>query len=94
MIGFRKRNWHLILYSALWVYRTAVRNATVFNPFQFLYGLEAILPIQCEIPSLKLAMDLLPDTSDEESLIFNLILYETYRESRLANEAHKRRIKA
>ena len=49
MIGVHKRNWHLILYSALWAYRTSVRNTTGFTPFQLVYGMEAILSIQCEI---------------------------------------------
>ena len=65
MIGVHKRNWHLILYSALWVYQTSMKNASGFTPFQLVYGLEAILPIQCEIPSFELAIDLLPDTSEE-----------------------------
>ena len=60
-----------------------------------MYGLEAILPIQCEISSLKLVIDLLPDTSEEEAHLLNLIhLDETRREAQLANEAHKKRIKA
>ena len=33
MIGVRKRNWHLILYSALWAYQTSMRNTTGFTPF-------------------------------------------------------------
>ena len=49
MIGVHKQNWHLILYSALWAYRTSVRNVTRFTPFQLVYGLEAVLRIQCEI---------------------------------------------
>ena len=85
MIGVRKINWHLILYSALWVYRTSVR--TEFTPFQFMYGLEAILPIQCKISSLKLAIDLLPDTLEEEARLLNLIhLDEMRREAQLDNE--------
>ena len=60
-----------------------------------MYGLEAILPIQCEIPSLKLTIDLLPYTSDEEVCLFNLIhLDEMHHEAQLAKEVHKRRIKA
>ena len=95
MIGVRKGNRHLILYSSLWAYRTSVRNATAFTHFQLVYGLEAILPIQCEISSLKLTIDLLPDTLEEEVYLLNLIhLDETHREAQLANEAHKRRIKA
>ena len=94
MIGVRKRNWHFILYSTLWAYQTSVRNAIRFTPFQLVYGLEAILPIQCEISSLKIAIDLLPDTSEEEARLFNLIhLDEMHCEAQLANKVHKRRIK-
>jgi hypothetical protein len=95
MIGVHKRRWHLILYSALWAYRTSVKNATGFTPFQLVYGLEAVLPIQCEISSLKLAIDLLPGTSEEEARFLELIqLDENRRDAALANEAHKKRVKA
>eukprot|EP00253_Pinus_taeda_P022576 PITA_22576 len=66
-----------------------------FRPFQLVYGLEAILPVQCEISSLKLAVDLLPGTSKEEARFFELIhLDETRRDAASANEAHKKRVKA
>eukprot|EP00253_Pinus_taeda_P002991 PITA_02991 len=95
MIGIPKRSWHLILYSALWAYRTSVSNETGFTPFQLVYGLEAILPIQCEIASLKLAVDLVPRASEEEACFLELIqLEETRRDAALANEAHKERVKA
>ena len=85
MIGVHKRSWHLILYSALWAYRTLVRNATRFTPFQLVYSLEAILPVQCEISSLKLAVDLLLGTSEEEARFLELIqLDETHRDANLA----------
>ena len=94
MIGVHKRNWNLILYSYLWAYQSSVRNATEFTPFQLVYGLEAILLIQFEIPLSKLVIDLLPDTSDEEAHLLDLIhMDETCREAALANEADKRWIK-
>eukprot|EP00253_Pinus_taeda_P003398 PITA_03398 len=66
-----------------------------FTLFQLVYGLEAVLPIQCEISSLKLAIDLLPKTSEEEARFLELIhLDETSRDAVLANEAHKKRVKA
>jgi hypothetical protein len=55
MIGIHKTSWHTMLFSALWAYRTSVKSATGFTPFRLVYGMEAILPIECEIPSLKLA---------------------------------------
>eukprot|EP00253_Pinus_taeda_P035619 PITA_35619 len=71
-----------------------MRNATGFTLFQFVYGLEAILSIHCEISSLKLAIDLLLDTSEEEARFLELIhLDETRCDAALANEAHKKCIK-
>eukprot|EP00253_Pinus_taeda_P024275 PITA_24275 len=81
--------------QTLWAYRTLVRNATGFTPFQLVYGLEAILPVQCEILSLKLVVDLLPGTSEEEARFLELIqLDETRHDAASANEAHKKRVKA
>eukprot|EP00253_Pinus_taeda_P001496 PITA_01496 len=45
MIEVYKRSWFLVLYSALWAYQALVRNATIFTPFQLVYGLEAVLLI-------------------------------------------------
>eukprot|EP00253_Pinus_taeda_P007882 PITA_07882 len=52
-------------------------------------------PFQCEIASLQLAVDLLPGTSVEEARFLEIIqLDETRRDAALANEAHKKRVKA
>jgi hypothetical protein len=67
-----KSNWHLMLYSTLWAYRTSVKTTTSFSPFQLIYGLEVVLPIECQIPSLKLAIQLLPDTSPLEEQLVHL----------------------
>ena len=70
-------------------------TATSFTPFHLFYGLEAVLPIQCQIPSLKLAVELLPDTSAEEDWFLYLNnLDETQRDASLDNEAHKKHVKA
>lgn len=78
-----------MLFSALWAYRTSVKTSTGFTPFQLVYGLEVVLPIECEIPSLKLAIELLPATSKEEKHFLYLAqLDENRRNVALANEAH------
>eukprot|EP00253_Pinus_taeda_P026236 PITA_26236 len=49
----------------------------------------------CEISSLKLTVYLLPGTSEEEAHFLELIqLDKTHRDAALANEAHKKRVKA
>ena len=84
-----------MLFLALWAYRTSVKNATGFNPFQLVYGLEATLLIECEIPSLKLAIELLPNTlPEEERLLYLERLDETRRFAALIFEAQKKQVKA
>jgi hypothetical protein len=57
--------------------------------------MEAILQIQCEIPSLKLAVELLPNTfSEEERLLYLMRLDETRRDATLVIEAQKKCVKA
>ena len=55
-----------MIFSALWTCRTSAKTTIGFTPFQLVYGLEVVLPIECEIPSLQLAIELLPATSEEE----------------------------
>eukprot|EP00253_Pinus_taeda_P030736 PITA_30736 len=50
-VGMHKSNWHLMLFFALWAYQTLVKDAIRFTPFQLVYGLEATLLIDCEIPT-------------------------------------------
>ena len=94
MVENHKSNWHIQLFSALWAYRTSVKTATRFTPFQLVYGLEAVILIECEIHSLKLTIDLLPNTSEEEQcLVYLSHLDEIHRDATLANESHQKHIK-
>jgi hypothetical protein len=95
MIGIHKMSWHMMLFSALWAYRTFVKSATGFTLFQLVYGLESILPIECEIPSLKLVVELLLNTSSkEERLLYLMQLDKTRRDATLVIKAQKKCVKA
>jgi hypothetical protein len=53
------------------------------------------LPIECEIPSLNIVVELLPNTSaEEECLLYLMQLYEAHRDATLVIETQKKRIKA
>jgi hypothetical protein len=43
-----------------------------FPPFQLVHGVELILPIECEIDSLILVVNLLPDTFNLEQRLVHL----------------------
>ena len=83
-----------MLYPALWAYRTTVKTATNFSPYQLVHGVEFVLPVECEIPSLKLAIEILPDTSAlEERLVHLEKLDEQRRDALMALEVNKHSVK-
>ena len=84
-----------MLYPALWAYWTAVNPATIFSPYHLVHGVESVLPIECEIPSLKLAVELFPKTSElEECLVYLEKLDEQRRDALVSLEVNKHRVKA
>ena len=51
------KDWHEMLSFALHGYRTSVRTSTGATPFSLVYGMEAVLPFEVEIPSLRVLME-------------------------------------
>ena len=62
------------MYDALCAYRCAFKVTTKFTPFQLIYGLEAILPIELEVQSLRIALDEKMD--DDDFLKHRLVILE------------------
>ena len=94
MVGKHKSNWHVQLFSTLWAYQTTAKTTMRFTPFHLVYGLEAVLVIECEIPLLKLTIELLPNTTeDEQRLLYLSHLDEICQDFVLANESYKKCIK-
>ena len=48
------KDWHERLPFALHGYRTSVRTSTGATPFSLVYGMEAVLPFEVEVPSLRI----------------------------------------
>ena len=87
-------NWHIMLYPTLWAYRITVKTAIGFSPYQFVHGVDSIFSVECKIPSLKLVIELLPDTFTlEEYLVHLEHLDEQRRDALVALEVNKRRVK-
>jgi transposase InsO family protein len=95
IVNKHNTNWHHMLFSTLWAYRTAVKTATSFTSFHLFHGIEATLPIECKIPTLRTAIDLLPNIAPIEKHLLNLKLLDEDRRSSLQNnEAAKKWSKA
>jgi hypothetical protein len=48
------KDWHDKLPWALMAYRTSIRTSTGATPFSLVYGTEAVLPVEVEIPSARI----------------------------------------
>ena len=53
-----RTDWEIKLHSILWAYRTAYKTSIGTTPFNLVYGLNAILPIEFLIPTLRVAKEL------------------------------------
>jgi hypothetical protein len=49
------KNWHNVLFNALWADRVTPKTSTSNSPFFLIYGREAILPPHVLLPSLQLS---------------------------------------
>lgn len=81
MVSGNKRDWHERLPEALWAYRTTVRTATGCTPYNLIYGSEAVLPLEIQLPSLRIATLL---TNPDENAQIRLAELEALDEKRLA----------
>jgi ribonuclease HI len=51
-----RRDWDDRLYESLWAYRVTVRTPTQATPYSLVYGSEAVLPLEIQLPSLRVAV--------------------------------------
>ena len=71
------------------------KNCYGVSPFQLVHGVGAIIPVECEISSLRIAIHVLPDTSELEECLLHLEhLDEQRRDALTTNQAHKNRVKS
>ncbi|MCO5598130.1 hypothetical protein L7F22_052222 [Adiantum nelumboides] len=52
-----KKDWDEKLDSALWSFRTAFKVTTGMTPFRLVYGLEAVVPMEFVVPSLRVTAE-------------------------------------
>ncbi len=81
-----KRDWDRKLTAALWAYRTTYKVSTRTTPFSLVFGVEAILPMEFEVPSLRIAIDERLD--DSQSLKDRLERLEGLSEARRLAAQH------
>ena len=58
------KDWHEMLPFSLHGYRTTTRTSIGATPFSLVYGMEVVLPVEVEIPSLRIMRDVELDESE------------------------------
>ena len=81
VVSKTKRDWHERIEEALWAYRTTFRTPTQATPYSLVYGVEAVLPLECQILSLRIAIQ--EGLTGEENAKLRLQELEALDEKRL-----------
>ncbi|MCO5614527.1 hypothetical protein L7F22_068810 [Adiantum nelumboides] len=58
IVSESRADWDQKLHSALWAYRVAYKTSIDTTPFNMVYGIQAILPLEFLIPTLRVAQEL------------------------------------
>ncbi|XP_060202052.1 uncharacterized protein LOC132630499 [Lycium barbarum] len=80
VVSKSKRDWHERMEEALWAYRTTYRTPTQATPYSLAYGVKAVLPLELQIPSLRLAIQ--EGLTKEENARLHLTEFEALDEKR------------
>ena len=62
----QRKYWLDELHESLRAYRIAWKNSTGFTPYQLVYGKQVLLPIEFQIHTFKLAIDLGVELSEPQ----------------------------
>jgi hypothetical protein len=69
------RRWHEVLTEAFWAYRISRHGATKGTPFEFMYGQEAVLPIEVNLGAYRLAKQ-----NDLDAVIYHDLMMDNIDE--------------
>jgi hypothetical protein len=76
----RASDWPEKLIEALWAYRTSIRTPTGQTPYALTYGMEAVVPYELMIPSLRITLNSqLADEDRRQALLSQLELLDEKR---------------
>ena len=80
-----RTDWDTTLSSALWAYRTSFKTSVQATPFRLANGLEAVTPVEFQIPSLRIQVkDRMPEEASERIRLQQLLALSEMRVRSLA----------
>ena len=73
-------DWDMKLESTLWAYQTTYKTSIRTTPFRLAFGLEAVMPIEFQIPSLRIQVkERLSEKESEKIRLATLCELEEHR---------------
>ena len=63
MLANNKRNWDSQLIYALWEDRVSNKRSINSSPFQIVYGIDAVIPVQLDLAIMKFIQDEIEETN-------------------------------
>ena len=85
----RKGAWADELPMVLWAYRTTARNATGETPFALAFGVEAVVPIEIKLPTLRI--EEYDEAANDDAIRLELDLVDEKRADALTRLAAQKR---
>jgi hypothetical protein len=96
--------WHEVLSKALWAHRISRHGATKVTPFELVYGQEAVLPVEVNLDTYRLAKqndlsavvyhDLMMDNIDEVTHVRLKALKEIEKDNARVAKAYNKKVKS
>ncbi|XP_074300093.1 uncharacterized protein LOC141631304 [Silene latifolia] len=81
VVAKSKQDWHERIGETLWAYRTTYKTPTQATPYALVYGVEAMLPLELQIPSLRIVIQ--EGLTEDENDKLRLAELEALDEKRL-----------
>ena len=93
MLFENKRSWDTKLKFALWADRVTIKNSIGTSPFQLVYGVDAVFPVQLVAPVIKFMQEINEELDDIRRRMFQIIQLQQERET-IENtaEMHRKRM--
>ncbi|XP_072066998.1 uncharacterized protein [Arachis hypogaea] len=94
MVTDAHKDWSEYLPLALWAYRTTRHGTTGVTPFSLVYGVEAVLPTEIEVPTARMLLDEARDREaelqelEEKREVVGSKMEEYHRRLALAYDKH------
>ena len=94
MLFENKRSWDTKLKFALWADRVTIKKSIGTSPFQLVYGIDVVFPVQLVTPVIKFMQEIKEEPDDIRRRMFQIVQLQQEREAiKDTAERHQRRMK-